>query len=239
MATDEVGIYNMALSSIGTRSSVSSLTENSREREVCSIWYETVRDLVLSAAFWPSVRKWTRLAQIATRADFNTDWTKDDPSPQWTYVYATPTDLLTPRFLSTYGRFTMELYTPTDGSETLAIMTDEAAPILCYSKRDNNVSRWHASLQMAVAYALGAYICQPLTGKLTTSLQMERKANDLIAEARAATANEQEERYESIPDWIAARGTALANPRTKFLFPYGPMLSISGEAGAIRVADVS
>lgn len=231
MAASEVELWNQSLSAIGT-SSISATTELSREAEVCRIWYTTVRDEILRAAFWPSTKKWARLAVVAER-DFSADWGVDDPGPQWRFVYALPADIIAPRFLSTYGRFTIELYSPTVGAESVALMTDHEQVVLQYSKKQENVQLWDASLSMAITYGLAAHICVPLTGKLKLAQHLLNLANSLILNARQNTANENVEQYETIPDWIAARGYAEAAPVTKFLYPYGPALSISGEPGAV------
>lgn len=234
MPGSELEIYNLALGAIGTRTSVSSLTENSREREVCGLWYDITRDTILRAAWWPSVKKWARLALLAERTNFNDDWVDTNPGPQWTFAYALPSDMIAPRHLSTYGRFTIELYSPTSGSEVKALMTDDESPILQYSKRQKLVQMWDESLAMAVVYGLAANIAMPLTGKFEVALKMQEQANALVFRAREAVANDQVNQYETIAPWHAARGYAEAPPRTQFLYPYGPALSITSEKTAIR-----
>lgn len=235
MAESEVEVFNKALSAATTRSFVSATTEESREAEVCRTWYPTVRDQVLRAAWWPSTKKWARLGLLAER-NFSNDWVIDDPGPQWKFAYALPSDMIAPRHVSTYGRFTTELYSPASGNEVVALMTDEEDVILQYSKRQTNTKIWDASLDMAITFGLAAFITAPLTGKLELAQDNERKANDLIFRARENIANAQVEAYETVPDWIAARPYSDSPPRTRFLYPYGPALSISGELGPVTRA---
>lgn len=238
MASSAVEVYNQALSLIGTRSSVSATTEQSREAEVCTQWYATVRDSVLRAAFWPCAKGWKRLALLVER-DFSLDWTVDDPGPQWQFAYSVPSDMLTPRFMSTYGRFTMEMYRPSTDDAVLAIMTDEPDALLQYTFKQTNVAFWDPDLSMAVSHGLAAMICIGLTGKLDLAQLRLQEANNKIMLARERSANEHVEAYDTIAEWHARRGYAEPSPPTKYLYPYGPALSISGELGPVtRIANV-
>lgn len=234
----EVEIFNLALAAIGTRTSVSATTENSREAEVCRLWYDVSRDTVLRAAWWPSVKKWSRLALLAERDSFNDDWVSTDPGPQWTFAYGLPSDMIAPRHLSTYGRFTIELYQASVDNEYLALMTDDESPILQYSKRQTIPQMWDDSLKMAIIYSLAAHITMPLAGKFEVALKMQQLANELIFKARENTANEQVNQYEVIAPWHAARGYAEAPPQTQFLYPYGPVLSITSEKTTTRTGPL-
>jgi hypothetical protein len=66
---------------------------------------------------------------------------------------------------------------------------------------------------MAIVYGLAANICMPLCGKPARAKALADKANELVMSARVDAANSNNESYESIPDWIMARGfnsTSLA-----------------------------
>ena len=52
---DKTALFNLALNAIGARNNVASPTENSREAQVCSLWYPVVMGQVLSAAPWPEL----------------------------------------------------------------------------------------------------------------------------------------------------------------------------------------
>src|SRR5690606_39709181 len=91
MAQDLVTLYNLALSVAGITSGVDSPSEASPEAEQCRLWFEPVRNLILRAAFWPSVKGVKRLGLLATR-DTDQDWTSSDPFPGWLYAYALPSD---------------------------------------------------------------------------------------------------------------------------------------------------
>ena len=65
----EVGIYNLALNAVGERSNLSATTENSRQAEVCRLWYEPVLEQILAAAHWPEATKIVYLAELAERGE--------------------------------------------------------------------------------------------------------------------------------------------------------------------------
>src|SRR5690606_14811865 len=159
MATDEVGIYNLALSEVGAKSSVASTTEKSRAAELCNMWYQTVVEVVLRAAPWPSATGVKRLALWKER-DVTKAWVEGDPDPGWRYVYSTPSDMLRPRYLSTYDHFAISLY-----NDSQAIMTNMKKAILIYTKRQLQVQAWDPQLKMAIVKALAAHIAMPLQGK--------------------------------------------------------------------------
>lgn len=224
--TQEVHIYNMALNAVGTKDDVAFTTEESREAEVCRLWFGPVRDHVFRAAYWPSTKAFARLALLAERDD-SVAWATGDPEPGFRFAYAQPADALRPRYLTTFGRFSTGIH---QGQK--AIVSQEEAVILAYTKAEDNVALWDVSLQFAVAHALAAFIAMPLHGKPSRAKKAEDTANGLITEARVVAANEEENQYDSIPDWIAARGYGGSVAVSRFLYPYGPMIN-AGEMGAV------
>lgn len=225
MITDEVSIYNLALNAVGTRSNITSPTEKSREAEVCRLWFGPVRDQVLRAAPWPSCRAWQRLAVLKER-DTNVSWTEGDPDPEYAYAYSTPSDMISPRFLAGYQRFSLQSF---PGNQ-LAIMTNEALALLCYTKRQTVISLWDAGLQMAIVYGLASYIAMPLHGKAARAQNALNQANTLILDARAAAANDSVEKVDTIPDWIAARGYGNSPIETRYYYPSGALFT-AGQIG--------
>lgn len=221
--SSEVAVYNLALNAVGTRDNVSSPTENSREAEVCRLWYSVVRDQILAGAFWPEATEIAYLPQLAEAdADGDGVWAVDDPRPGYSYVYQLPADLLRPRYLTNFGHFLITGYS--DNRRALHASVESAA--LVYTKRLEIISLWNPELQMAIVYGLAANICMPLTGKTSRAKLLLQHANDLILAARETAANTSAETHESVPDWISGRGynTAAA---TRFFYPYGGLLSLS------------
>ena len=218
--SSEVQVYNLALNAIGERSNISAPTEQSRPAEVCNLWYSPVRDQILAAAPWPEATKIAYPALLAT-ADDEDAWLETEPRTGYQYVYAMPNDALRPRYMSDFSRF---LFTSYNGQRALHSNTVDA--ILAYTSKLENIALWDAELQMAVVYGLAANICMPLSGKPSRAKMLAEKANELITSARVAAANANNESYESIPDWIVARGfNHSSSPR--YFHPYGALLVTS------------
>lgn len=226
MADDTVSIFNLALNAIGTRDNVAAPSEASREAEVCRLWFGPSRDHVLRAAPWASAKAFSRLAVLAER-DETLAWELTDPEPGFRFAYAAPEDMLAPRYLSTFGRFTLGIH-----GDSKALMTQEETTILVYTKKQENIGLWDVHLKMAIVHTLAAFIAMPLTGKLQRAKMMEDKANALIYQARESNANIDDNQYDTVPDWLLARGYAGVTPSTRYYYPYGPMISVS-EASAV------
>lgn len=221
MANSVVDIYNMALNAVGTRDDVSSPNEASREAEVCRRWFANARDLILRAAFWPSAEAHSRLSVLAER-DETEAWTSADPSPGFRFAYAVPSDLLVPRYQADFGRFVFSTY-----GDSRAVMSNTEQVVLAYTRQQTNVSLWDHALLMAIVYSLGAHIAMPLHGKPARAKSMAEQANNLILSARELASNTGENQYDTVPDWIAARGYAGVAPSQRYLHPYGPMIALN------------
>lgn len=218
--SSEVQVYNLSLNAVGERSNISAPTEQSRPAEVCRLWYSVVRDQILAAAPWPEATKIANLAVLA-EADDETAWLETEPRTGYSYVYAMPSDALRPRYMSDFSKFLFANY---DGQRALHSNTEDAS--LAYTSRLENVALWDAELQMAIVYGLAANICMPLSGKPSRAKALADRANELITTARVAAANANNEYYESVPDWIIARGfNATSSPR--YFHPYGSLLTLT------------
>lgn len=225
MITDEVSIYNLALNAVGTRSTVALPTEKSREAEVCRLWFGPVRDRVLRAAPWASTRAWARLALLKERDDA-ARWVSSDPEPGFQYAYGVPSDMLAPRYLAGWQRFTLSSYP----GNKLALMTSVPDALLTYTKKQEVVGLWDVGLQMAVVYALAAHIAMPLTGKPARARNAMEQANDFILSAREENANNDMASVDTIPSWLQVRGHTDNLNATRYFYPNGNLFSV-GELG--------
>lgn len=221
MASSAVELYNLALDAIGARNRISLPSEDSREAEACNLWYPNIRDQVLASASWPEATKMERLALLATHEDET--WVAGDPRPDLLNSYALPSDMLRPQYLSNYGRFTIQSYAP----ESRALMTSQTSPVLIYTFRQTLVSMFGAELQMAIMYGLAASICVSLTGKTSRAKLLVDQANARIISARETAANTNNEQFDVLPDWIAARGFSGGVPQSGYYYPFGSLLSVS------------
>lgn len=220
MATDQVSIFNLALSAAGVTELVSSPTEDSPEARTCALWFDVVVEKALRAAPWPSAKKLRRLATIS-EADPSRSWQSGDPEPGWRFAYAYPTDLIRPRYLVGYHPFTTGL----TGSSR-SILTNLEDAILVYTNNNKNIASWDPSLRMAIIYALAAAITMPLTSKLERVRSNYELANQYVFEARTEAANQNNNQLESLPDWIVARGYTQGQT-AHYIYPHGPVFSMS------------
>lgn len=214
MASSEVEIYNMACSSIGAASDIAATDEGSPEAVACNTWYTQVRDQVLGAAYWSSVRATARLAVLAER-DNDVDWVSGDPEPGWNYAYARPSDMLRPRYLTTYAQFVLGLR----GTNTPALMTNQENALLIYTKRQTEVNVWDADLAEAIAFQLGAHVAIQLTGSRGKRNEAYQLAQEKVTIARVNAANERQHTLEFQASAMVARGYGDSGPMTRFLYP--------------------
>lgn len=208
MADSEVEVYNMAMSELGTFSSLVGTTDERREAELCNLWYPTARKRVLRTAPWSFALGYRRLALQATR-DNDADWVVGDPSPGWLFSYGTPNDFLWPRFMTDYRQFLFAGQT---------ISTNSANPLLAYTRDEDNVSRWDVDFTRAVAFDLAAHCAPGLVG-IAAQPAMFQQAESIIMAARASASNEQQFMLETTPSWIAARGSSIMSPQQPYLYP--------------------
>lgn len=222
MAQDKVSLFNLALSAAGARGRVSSPTEASREAEICQLWFDPTYRQILRAAPWASARAVGRLALLNERT-FSDDWIAGNPQPEYQFAYALPAGCLRPRFLFGYARFELSLLS----ASQQALMTGQEDAILYYTMDQPLIQQWDATLYLAVAHALGAYICLPLNGKTQQARSAQGMANSLILQAQETSANESYEPQDSVPDWIQIRGSVYNAPVSRYIYPNGPTLALN------------
>ena len=208
--TSKVDLFNRALSEVGADSSVSEENEQSREASLCRLWYEPSRDSVLRAAPWPSATKYARLAKVAER-DQDEPWKNSDPDPQFRYSFAVPSDLLRPFHLHDFSRFAFT------GNR---ISCESPDPILYYISRQVDITSWSVDLQNAVIYRLASHIAKPYTGSTDLAQLAMQKALMLTEDAITTAANQQHMQYDTLPEFIQARGYAEYPYHQRYYFPF-------------------
>lgn len=212
--SDLVTIYNRALALAGARRQLSTPDQQGSEGDQCRLWYPIVRDTVQRSANWPSCKRYSRLAVLGERANFNTDWAETNPSPGYRYAYAAPADMLAPRYLHTYQRFELEVWEPTN---VMAVMTNVEDAILHYTTRQDNIQLWDTDLQNAIIYTLAATIAMPLVGKVAATERLRERAVELVINAQTNIANSADDVEEALPGFVTARGYT-DRPHTSLYF---------------------
>ena len=203
--TTKLEVYNMAISAVRGRGNLTSLTQRSREREECDLWYATIVDVAQEAAFWPCCKSAEQLEN------------GDEESVRgFAYRYALPTDLLRPWYLRELQKFSVE-----DHDGTNVLFTSAEDPILFFAKRAADPERWPPSLVQAIAFGIAAKIARPLTGKAELIESLVLTANNFLSQAQSTVLNSSGNFLpDTIPDFLSARGIG-ASQTERFLFPFG------------------
>jgi hypothetical protein len=63
---------------------------------------------------------------------------------------------------------------------------------------------------------------------MSTAQTMLNQANNMIITARVNAANENQQEFDSVPDWLIARGVSVTSYNSRYIYSYGPLLSMSG-----------
>ncbi len=183
----KIEIYNMALFHVGSTSKVASDTEQSMEQIVCSTFYPTALDALLSykSADWGFATKSVVLADLG------------DPPTNWLYRYAYPNDCVRAIGIVIPGtRNPMQgqeiPYDLQQGDSSLTIVTDMPEAELLYIARGLPAERLPSPFVMALSYQLAALICVPLKKDLATMQTLMGIAEQFTQVAMAASLNQQQ-----------------------------------------------
>lgn len=147
MAQTVVDCWNQAISAIGNRGAdIKSLNDKRSPAEECRRWYPTVRDSVLRAAYWQSVKTTVSLDMQSSALDSavqvqsprektnysgerkTVPWQPHMPEPPWAFAYAPPDNMLHPRYIRDFQLFAIGSVMPapaaSNGASALPAVTD-------------------------------------------------------------------------------------------------------------------
>lgn len=215
----QVEIYNQALGLIGVGRRLTSPNSNAREAEECNLFYDRVRRMILTAAWWPSSKRTARLSASVER-DTSASWVDGDPHPKYLYAYNLPQGYLYPRMLVTGEVFEIALLDDT----TPMLMSNAVSPILEYTYDQEDDTNWTPLQFQATAALLAAFIAPGLTGKRGTVQQVFQLASDLVLQARVQAGNLEDIRTDSAPPWITVRGVSAA-PVSRYVYSFSDLVS--------------
>jgi len=195
----QVDIYNLALGNIGSSDTVASLEERSKQRIVCSQFWDTARDTVLADFDWPFATRRETLAQMP------------ETTSNWLYTYQYPTDCLRAQYLVVPGQRVPDeknqaRFDTGYGAGGQVLFADIEAAQLVYVCRVEDTGRFPPMFVQALSWKLAAQIAMPLTATRTiveTAMQMY----DLeVQKAWAAAFNEGNQSTTYASEYITARG---------------------------------
>lgn len=165
-----VQICNSALNQLGA-SSITALTEDSKNARICNERYETIRDAVYRSHPWNCLVKRVQLAQ-------------DTDTPAWgfTYQYTLPSDCL--RVLQ------IRDYNSDYKIEGRKLLIDESDVYLIYLTIETDVNQLDILLRETISAGLAQDIAYAITSNLQVTKLMAEKYQAKLSEARHTDASE-------------------------------------------------
>ena len=172
-----VNMCNSALNLLGA-STISSLTEDTKNARLCNQRYEPIRNRVFRSHNWNCLIKRVQLAQDST-----------GPVVEYTYGYTLPTDCL--RVLKIHNGSTDSIKSALDYNiEGRKVVTDETTIYLVYIALITDPNEYDSYLREAVSHQLAADICYAITNNSTLANNYMTRADERLREARFIDATE-------------------------------------------------
>ena len=172
-----VNICNSALNLIGA-STISALTEDTKNARLCNQRYEPVRNRVFRGHNWNCLIKRVQLAANST-----------DPVMEYAKSYALPSDCL--RVLKIHNGTTDSIASDLDYKiEGKNIVTDQTTVYLVYIALDTDPNNYDAYLREAISHQLAADLAYAITNNATLANNYMTRADERLREARFIDATE-------------------------------------------------
>ena len=172
-----VDMCNSALNLLGA-STISALTDDTKNARLCNQRYEPVRNRVFRSHAWNCLHKRVQLAQNST-----------SPVVEYDHAYALPSDCL--RVLKIHNGTTDSIATALDYKlEGRNIVTDIDTVFLIYIALDTDPNNYDTYLRESISHQLAADICYAITNNATLANNYMTRADERLREARFIDATE-------------------------------------------------
>ena len=172
-----VDICNSALNLLGA-STISALTDDSKNARLCNQRYEPVRNRVFRGHAWNCLTKRVQLAQDSTA-----------PVIEYSYAYTLPSDCL--RVLKIHTGSTDSIASEVDYQvEGRKIKTNQGTVYLVYIAIDTDPNNYDSYLQESISHQLAADICYAITNNATLAKNYMERSDERLREARFIDATE-------------------------------------------------
>ncbi len=166
-----VDICISALNLLGA-STISALTEDSKNARLCNQRYPAVRNRVFRGHNWNCLITRIQLAQDTT-----------GPVVEYTYGYTLPTDCL--RVLKIHNGTTDSIASNLDYKvEGRKIVTNEGTIYLVYIALDTDPNTYDSYLAESISHQLAADLCYAITNNSTLANNYMARADERLREAR-------------------------------------------------------
>ena len=199
-----VDICNLALTHIGHRTEVTSITppDGSQAAADCNRFYPIARDIVLEMGEWGFAKKRVVLASLG------------DAPEGWEYRYALPSSVIKP--LRVYPAGTDPLTKPEGDAfeiesddEGTVILTNTEDAELQYIARVTDTTKYTPTATEAIAWRLAAYLAGPIAQDLKLAEYCEARAEQMAGKAEAAHRNSTKTAHKA----AISRKYPVGNPR--------------------------
>ena len=172
-----VNMCNSALNLLGA-STISALTDDTKNARLCNQRYEPVRNRVFRSHAWNCLHKRVQLAQNSTA-----------PVVEYDHAYALPSDCL--RVLKSHNGTTDSIATALDYKlEGRNIVTDIDTVFLIYIALDTDPNNYDTYLRESISHQLSADLAYAITNNATLANQYMARADERLREARFIDATE-------------------------------------------------
>lgn len=197
VSVSSVGIANMALSHVGARAKIQTLTENSAEAKQCNIWYDFSRTQALEAYDWAFARKRLTLALDG-----------DAAPDEWSFRYQYPADCVAFRRIwnpNGPDDDAIPFAVETNSNQARTILTNLDSAVGVYTFDLSSTVMFTPFFVEALSHLLAHHIAFSLTGKLDIKNQEMQIFNAMIRQAGAANANEAVDPPPRDAEWVRGR----------------------------------
>ena len=207
---DKVTICNVALSLIGVKKRITSMTESTVEAESCDLHFDMTLRNALSRIDWAFARKREALVTLA-----------GTPPAEWRYQYALPSDvvrpirIVDPQEAASYYEH-LFLVQNVDGDyvipftiETIGgikvLYTDMENACLAFIYLNEDTSIYPQTFSEYLAHAIAAGISMPLTADRGLRTSMRLEADRTLQEAIADNFNSEDEKPYAVSEHERSR----------------------------------
>ena len=172
-----VNMCNSALNLLGA-STISALTDDTKNARLCNQRYEPVRNRVFRSHAWNCLHKRVQLAQNSTA-----------PVVEYDHAYALPSDCL--RVLKIHNGSTDSIKNDLDYKlEGRNIVTDIDTIFLIYIALDTDPNNYDTYLRESISHQLAADLAYAITNNATLANNYMARADERLREARFIDATE-------------------------------------------------
>ena len=172
-----VDLCNSALNLLGA-STISALTDDTKNARLCNQRYEPVRNRVFRSHPWNCLIKRVQLAQDSTA-----------PVIEFSYQYTLPSDCL--RVLKIHNGTTDSIQSDMEYKvEGRKIKTNEGTVYLVYVAVDTDPNNYDTYLAESISHQLAADLAYAITNNATLANNYMTRADERLREARFIDATE-------------------------------------------------